>query len=100
MDFKDVKSLLSSLGFILFYVFATIGIVKLLFDTSDSSKFEGRVKFILLFQITFFLFYIIGIYHIVGPHNVDDFYMVYLIFQIIYSLVGLVAYFTLKSKSE
>ena len=32
MDFKDIKSLLSSLGFILFYIFATIGIVKLLFD--------------------------------------------------------------------
>ena len=51
MDYKDIKSLLSSLGFILFYIFATAGIVKLFWDTKDDYRFEGRVKFLLLFQI-------------------------------------------------
>ena len=49
MDYKDIKSLLSSLGFILFYIFATAGIVKLFWDTKDDYRFEGRVKFLLLF---------------------------------------------------
>jgi len=96
MDYKDVRSLLSSLGFILFYVYATVGIVKLFWPTKDNNKFEGRVKFLLLFQILFFIFYIIGIYHIVGPRNTSTYYMGYLIVQIGYTVVGLIANLFLK----
>ena len=98
MDYKDIKSLLLSLGFILFYIFATAGIVKLFWDTKDDYRFEGRVKFLLLFQILFFLIYIIGIYHIVGPRNTSTYYMGYLVTQIGYVVIGLVANLFLKRK--
>ena len=98
MDFKDIKSLLSSLGFILFYIYATAGIVKLFWNTKDDYQFEGRVKFLLLFQILVAIFYIIGIYHIVGPHKVNSYYTGYLVLQLIYVVVGIVANVLIKSK--
>lgn len=98
MDIKDIRSLFTSLGFILFYVFATAGIVKLLWNTDDYSRFEGRVKFLILFQILFFLIYIIGIYHIVGPRYTAPFYETYVWAQFIYVVIGLISYILLKRK--
>jgi len=98
MDSKDIKSLLSSLGFILFYVFATAGIVKLFWNTKDEYRFEGRIKFLVFFQILFSLIFIISIYHIVGPYRVDAYYFGFLMMQLIYVVVGIFAYFLIKQK--
>lgn len=97
---KQVKSLLTAAGVVLFYVFATIGIVRLVWNTSDETKFEGRVKFLILSSILFSLFYIIGIYHIVGPYQVDFFYKIYIYGLFIYSVVGILSYLFIKPKNE
>lgn len=93
---SNLKSLLSSVGFVFFYVFATIGIVKLLWPTEDEDKYEGRVKFLVLFQILFAFIYIIGIYWIVGVHNVDKWYIGFIIAQVVYSVLGLFSYIAIE----
>ena len=97
---KDIKSLLTSAGIILFYVFATIGIVRLLWNTDNEHMFEGRVKFLILFSILFSLFYIIGIYHIVGPYHTDMFYKIFVYGQFIYVVVGLLSFTFIKPKTK
>ena len=85
---KDLKSLLSSLGVILFYFYATAGIVKLLWDTDNNYRFEGRVKFLVLFSFIFSIIYVIGIYHIVGPYHTEAYYKLWVLGQLAYILVG------------
>lgn len=97
---KDIKSLLTSAGIVLFYVFATIGIVRLLWNTDNEYMFEGRVKFLILSSILFSLFYIIGIYHIVGPHHVDIFYQTFIYGQLLYVVVGLLSFTFIKPKTK
>jgi hypothetical protein len=97
---KDIKSLLTSAGIVLFYVFATIGIVRLLWNTDNEYMFEGRVKFLILSSILFSLFYIIGIYHLVGPYHVDMFYKVLIYGQLLYIIVGLLSFTFIKPKTK
>jgi hypothetical protein len=92
----DIKSLLSSLGFILAYVYATVGIVKLCWNTDDDYKFEGRVKFLILFSILFSLLYVFGMYYIVGHSNIGPFYEAFLIGQAAYVVIGIFANLLIK----
>jgi len=89
MDNKDFKSLLTSLGIILLYYYATAGIVKLIWNTDDDYKFEGRVKFLSLLSILSSIIYVFGIYYIVGLHYVDIFYTGFIVIQLIYVGLGI-----------
>lgn len=93
---KSIKSLFTSLGVILLYFYATVGVVKLFGNTENDSKFEGRVKFLLLLSILCSLIYIIGIYHIVGVYKVDYYYQIFLIYQVIYITVGITSNILIK----
>lgn len=87
---KELKSLLSSLGVILIYFYATAGIVKLLWNTDDDNVFTLRVKFLVTLSFLFSFIYIIGIYYIVGPYYVEKFYEMFIIAQLIYIGIGIV----------
>jgi hypothetical protein len=87
---KNLKSLLTSLGLILLYYYATVGIVKLIWNTDDDYKFEGRVKFLVLLSILFSIIYIFGIYYIVGIHYVNSFYKFFIVAQLIYVGLGVI----------
>lgn len=93
---KNIKSLFTSLGIILLYIYATAGVVKLFGNTKNDSQFEGRVKFLLLISILFSFIYIIGIYHLVGVYKVDYYYQVFLIYQVVYVLVGITSNILIK----
>lgn len=95
---KNLKSLLTSVGLILFYIFATIGIVKLFWDTPDNDVFEARVTLLVLFNIVFGLVFIIASYHIVGPHHVDNLYFGLIIEQTIYSILGIISFIFMEKK--
>lgn len=94
---SNIKSLLTSAGFILFYVFATMGIVKLLWNTDNTEKFQGRVVLLGLCSFIFSLLYIVGTYHIFGSHNVDMFYKVFIISQALYCIIGLCSYVAINN---
>ena len=85
---KQLKSWAWSIAIVLLYFYATRGVVKLLWNTSNVHMFEGRVKFIMYLLFFFSLVYIVGIYHLVGSHNVDPFYKVFIGFHVIYLITG------------
>jgi hypothetical protein len=85
---KQIKSAAYTLIFLLIYYWASKGIVKLLFNTNNEYRFDGRVKFINYSLVLFSLFYIIGIYHIVGPYHTESFYKYFIILNFIYLAVG------------
>lgn len=90
-DDLDLKSLFSSIGFILLYIYSTIGIIKLFSYTDDEYRFEGKVKFLVLLSFLFSFFYIISVYHIVGPSRVEPFYYGFIIGHLIYIIVGAIS---------
>ncbi|MEI6679850.1 MAG: hypothetical protein WCL21_14645 [Mariniphaga sp.] len=85
---KKLNSLAWSLAFVLIYVYATYGITRLIWKTKDLCLLEDRTKFLGYMLIVFSLVYIIAIYHIVGPHRVDWFYQVFILFHVIYLILG------------
>jgi hypothetical protein len=88
----DVKSILWSLTVVGLYIIATVGVIKLFWNTDDEYMFEGRVKFILYILILFNLIYIIGIYHLVGPHKTDLFYETLIYGHLLYLVIGGLSY--------
>jgi hypothetical protein len=96
---KDLKSFFSVIGIFLLYLYATVGIIKLLWNTKDGYMFEGRVKFISIMMIVFSFIYIISIYHIVGPYNVGEFYKVFIGFHFAYLFIGTFSNLLIRSKS-
>jgi hypothetical protein len=98
MNDKELKSLFTSLGIILLYFYATVGIVKLFWNTDNDYKFEGRVKFLVLLSILVSIIYIIGAPYIVGLHKVDPYYKAFIGLQLIYVGVGLISNLLIKSK--
>jgi hypothetical protein len=88
---KDLKSFLTSLGFILIYFSATSGIVKLLWNTKNDNLFTLRVGALVNLSFVLSLIYIVGIYHLVGPYHVTVFYKLFLAGQLIYIGVGLIS---------
>jgi hypothetical protein len=94
---KNLRSLLQSLAVILIFYYATAGIVKLLWNTTNEYVFEGRVKFLVLLLFTTSIFYIIGIYHIVGPSQVDVFYYLYIFLALAYLAIGIIANMFIKN---
>jgi len=95
---NNLKSLLSSAFILLFYVFATIGIVKLFWNTNDEMVFAIRVKLILYISLLFSILYIFGLYYIVGIDNIDVFYKAFIIGQFIYCLFGITSYIFINKK--
>jgi hypothetical protein len=85
---KQIKSAAYTLIFLLVYYWASKGIVKLLFNTDNEYRFNGRVKLINYFVVIFSLFYIVGIYHIVGPYRTEEFYKAFIMFNFIYVTTG------------
>lgn len=85
---KEIKSIAYTFIVLFIYLWAAKGIVKLLFNTDDEYKFDGRVRFINYFLVLFSIFYIIGIYHIVGPYHTAGFYKAFVIFNFIYLALG------------
>jgi hypothetical protein len=85
---KDLKSFLWSIAIVLLYIYATAGIIKLLWNTKDDYKFEGRVKFISYLLFIFSAIYVIGIYHVVGPYLVAPFYKVFIYSHLGYLMLG------------
>ena len=95
---KNIRSLLQSLAIILIFYYATAGIVKLLWNTTNEYIFEGRVKFLVLLLFTASIFYVIGIYYIVGHSHVDIFYYAYLFIAMAYLVVGIIANLFIKNE--
>jgi len=89
---KLIKSLFASFTIILLYFFATIGIVKLFWNTDDYDMLEGRVKFLFLmiFVVTAFLIFVP--YHFLSHGGVDILYYAIFIIHALYLLVGIMAY--------
>ena len=85
---KELKSAAYTIIILLFYWWASKGIVKLFFNIDNKYKFESRVKFINYCLVLFSLIYIIGIYHIVGPFHTANFYKAFIIFNLIYLTLG------------
>jgi len=85
---KEIKSIAYTFIFLLIYLWAAKGIVKLLFNTDDEYKFDGRVRFINYSLTLFTIFYIIGIYHIVGPYHTAGFYKAFVILNFVYLALG------------
>lgn len=94
-----LKSLLTSAAVIFIYLFATLGIVRLFWNTNDVDKFEGRAKFIGILLVLFTFIFFIGIYHIVGVAKVDNYYYGLIIFHISYLIIGLLG-FLFKSEKQ
>ncbi len=95
-----LKSLLTSAVIIFLYFFATLGIVRLFWNTRDMDKFEGRAKFLILLLFFFTLVFVIGIYHIVGVAKVDNYYYGLIIFHFIYLFLGLIVFLFIPEKHE
>jgi len=93
-----LKSLLSSAAVVFIFVFATLGIVRLFWNTRDMDKFEGRAKFIGILLVLFTFIYFIGIYHIVGVGKVDNYYYGLIIFHFVYLVVGVISYLFMPEK--
>jgi hypothetical protein len=93
---SNLKSLFTSAGIVFFYIFATMGVVKLLWNTNNIEKFQGRVILLGLGSFVFSLLYIVGTYHIVGSRNVDVFYKAFILFQTMYCVTGIFSYISIN----
>ena len=86
---KELKSLLIMLTIFGLYVYATIGILKILNLTDNKKDFIKYVSSIMVFIFLFSLIYIIGIGKLFTSHElIMSFYKVYIIINLIYLLLG------------
>ena len=95
---KDLKSFMWSLAFILFYFYATAGIVKLFWNTKNEYMFSGRVKFLVYLHVLVTLIAIILPYHSLGPQNIDGLYRVIVIYHFVYIMLGFMIKFLSSDK--
>ena len=89
---KLIKSLFASFTIILLYLFATIGIIKLFWNSDDYSVLDGRLKFlfVMIFVVTAFLIFVP--YHFLSHEGVEILYYAIFIIHALYLLVGIMAY--------
>jgi hypothetical protein len=86
---KEIKSFLIMLTIFGLYVYATIGILKILNLTDKKKDFIKYVSYIMVFIFSFSLVYIIGIGKFFISHElIMSFYKVYIIINLIYLLIG------------
>ena len=85
---KEIKSMLWTIAILLIINYATKGIVKLFWNRNKKELFSTKVQFINYCIGIFSVIYIIGIYHIVGPHYTEMFYKIYIILFLIYLVIG------------
>ncbi len=95
---KEIRSILWSLSIVLLYLYATKGLVRLFWNTTDEYKFEGRVKFLIYLQILLAPILIIVPYHLLGPSRVEGVYWGIIVYFLAYILLG--AIFNLFSKTD
>jgi len=95
---KEIRSILWSLSIVLLYLYATKGLVRLFWNTTDEYKFVGRVKFIIYLHLLLIPFVVIAPYHLLGPAQVAGVYWVIIIYLIAYVLIG--AMYNLFSKAD
>jgi hypothetical protein len=87
--YKELKSLLIMLTVFGLYVYATIGVLKLLRLTDDKQSFINYVSTIMVSIFAFSLIYIIGIGKLVTSHEVImNWYGGFIIFNLIYLVIG------------
>ena len=87
---KSIRSYLNSLAVILFFYFATRGIVKLIWYDKNKEIVQARTYIIFVMSFLISLLYVIGIYHIVGPENTNFFYKIYIFLAFLYILIGII----------
>lgn len=87
---SKIKSLLWSFTIVFGIFYATITWVRIFWNSDDNEKFSGRVLFILLLKFLLIPSYIIGIYHLVGPYEVENYYKPLTIFELIYFFAGII----------
>ena len=78
--------------FILLYYFALIGIVKLLWNTSDNYQFSGRVKFLGLLITLLTILGIIIPYHVFSMSTVETIYYIIIFSHLLILIVGGISY--------
>jgi len=89
---KLFKSLIASATVVLLYIFATVGIVKLFWNSPNVNEVDGRIKFLGLILIILTAILLIIPYHIFGYEAVTGLYYVIIAFHALYLLVGIVSY--------
>lgn len=87
---KQLKSWMYSLIVVYIMFLAVKGIIRLFWNTDDDHVLIGRVMLTLTLLFVFSFIYIIGIYHIVGPHKVDNYYGYFIIIIIIVLVAGFI----------
>jgi len=86
---KEIKSFLIMLTIFGLYVYATIGILKILNLTKNKKDFIKYVSSIMVFIFLFSLVFIIGIGKLFTSHElIMSFYKGYIIINLIYLLIG------------
>ena len=86
---KQLKSLINALVFLYFFLEATKGIVRLLWNTKEPKAFDARVKLLSYLTPLFSFIYIIAIYHLVGHSRVEPFYKVFIGLIFLYFFLGI-----------
>jgi hypothetical protein len=95
--YKELRSLGYSLLIILMYYYSARGFIQLMWNDDSNNKVSARARFICYILFIFSFTFIIAIYHIVGPYHTAAFYKLFLIFHIIYLVLGNIFYiFTQK----
>jgi len=89
---KLIKSLFASFTIILLYLFATVGIIKLFWNSDDYSVLDGRLKFlfVMVFVVTAILIFLP--YPFLSHGGVEILYYAIFIIHALYLLVGILAY--------
>jgi hypothetical protein len=94
---NELKSLLIMLTVFGLYVYATIGIFKVLNLTESKKDFIKYVSSIMVFIFLFSLVYIIGVGKLFKSHEIImSFYEVYIIINLIYLVFGNILNYFLK----
>lgn len=84
----DLKSFARGVIFVFIYIYATIGMVRLFWNTNDYEMFEGRVKFIAILLFILNVILLIVPYHIFGRDNIITLYWGIIGFNLFYLIIG------------
>lgn len=85
---KDLKSLLWSIAIVFLYVYASVGIVYLLWHTKDGKKLDARIKFLMYIVFILTVILLVGSYHVLGDQGSTVIFQGVIFFHIAYLLVG------------
>lgn len=95
---KDLKSLIISFSIVLLYVYASVGIVYLLWHTKNGKVLDARIKFLMYMVFILTVILLVGSYHILGDQGSTLIFQGVIFFHIAYLFIGSV--YNLFSKSD